>query len=94
MVDFNSWSMPVSYGKVIEEHKHVRTHAGIFDVSHMGEILNKGTEAKYFLQKMLINDLEAISPGKGQYTALLNEQGGMIDDLIAYQLEENFTFFV
>ena len=92
MVDFNGWSMPVSYGKVIEEHKHVRTHAGIFDVSHMGEIFIKGTEAKYFLQKMLINDLEAISPGKGQYTALLNEQGGMIDDLIAYQLEENSYF--
>ncbi len=87
IVNFNGWNLPVSYEKVIDEHKHVRECSGLFDVSHMGEVLVKGKEAHNFLQRMLINDLDLISPGKGQYTALLNEKGGMIDDLIVYQLE-------
>jgi aminomethyltransferase len=89
MVEFNGWHMPVSYTKVINEHKHVRSACGIFDVSHMGEIFVSGKEAKHFLQTLLINDIDLINPGQGQYTALLNKAGGMIDDLIVYQLESN-----
>lgn len=88
MVDFSGWSMPVFYKKIVEEHEHVRNHVGLFDVSHMGEVFVRGKGAKNFLQRALINDLDLLSPGKGQYTALLNEEGGMIDDLLVYQLEE------
>lgn len=88
MVNFSGWSMPVFYEKVVAEHKHVREYAGLFDVSHMGEIFVKGPRAKEFLQKMLINDLDLIGVGRSQYTALLNTQGGVIDDLIVYQLED------
>ena len=88
MVNFSAWSMPVFYEKITSEHLHVREHAGLFDVSHMGEFFVTGSEAKSFLQRALINDLDLLSPGQSQYTALLNEKGGMIDDLLVYQLEE------
>ena len=89
MVEFSGWSMPVFYSKTTEEHLHVRSHVGLFDVSHMGEVIVSGPEAKNFLQKALMNDLDLLIPGKGQYTALLNDKGGMIDDLLVYFLKEN-----
>ena len=95
MVDFSGWSMPVFYNKIIEEHEHVRKHVGLFDVSHMGEIFARGKGAHSFLQRALINDLDLLSTGRGQYTALLNEKGGMIDDLLVYKLsEEEFLLCV
>src|ERR1700674_4672262 len=88
MVPFAGWEMPVQYEGVIQEHRAVRTDAGVFDVSHMGEIEIEGPRAYEFLQSLLSNDLEKIAPGQAQYTLLTNERGGIIDDLIAYRLEE------
>ena len=79
--------MPVSYDSVLKEHETVRTTCGVFDVSHMGEVFIEGTAALEFLNYITINDVAKLAPGKGQYTAMLNERGGMIDDLILYQLE-------
>jgi aminomethyltransferase len=88
MVPFAGWEMPVQYEGVIQEHRAVRTDAGVFDVSHMGEIEIEGPRVHAFLQSLLSNDLDKIAPGQAQYTLLTNESGGIIDDLIAYRLEE------
>src|ERR671936_2068469 len=87
MVPFAGWEMPVQYGGVIPEHRAVRTDAGAFDVSHMGEIEVEGPRARELLQSLLSNDLDRIGPGQAQYTLLTNERGGIVDDLIAYQLD-------
>jgi aminomethyltransferase len=88
MVPFAGWEMPVQYEGVIQEHRAVRTDAGVFDVSHMGELEVEGPRAHELLQALLSNDLDRIGPGQAQYTLLTNEQGGIIDDLIAYRLGE------
>jgi aminomethyltransferase len=88
MVPFAGWDMPVQYEGVIQEHRAVRTDAGVFDVSHMGEIEVEGPQAHALLQSILSNDLDRIAPGEAQYTLLTNERGGIIDDLIAYRLGE------
>jgi glycine cleavage system T protein (aminomethyltransferase) len=88
MVPFAGWEMPVQYTGVIQEHRAVRTDAGVFDVSHMGEIEVEGPQARSLLQGLLSNDLDRIEPGEAQYTLLTNERGGIIDDLIAYHLGE------
>jgi aminomethyltransferase len=88
MVPFAGWEMPVQYEGVIPEHRAVRTDAGVFDVSHMGELEVEGPRAHELLQELLSNDLERISTGQAQYTLLTNERGGIIDDLIAYRLGE------
>jgi aminomethyltransferase len=87
MVPFAGWEMPVQYEGVIQEHRAVRTDAGVFDVSHMGEIEVEGPRACELLQSLLSNDLDKLVPGQAQYTLLTNERGGIIDDLIAYRLE-------
>jgi len=87
MVPFAGWEMPVQYEGVIQEHRAVRADAGVFDVSHMGEIEVEGPRAHVLLQGLLSNDLDLIEPGQAQYTLLTNEQGGLVDDLIAYRLE-------
>jgi len=86
LVPFAGWEMPVQYEGVIPEHRAVRTDSGAFDVSHMGELLVKGPGAREFLQSVLSNDLDRIGPGRAQYTLLTNEQGGIVDDLIVYEL--------
>jgi aminomethyltransferase len=88
MVPFAGWEMPVQYEGVIQEHRAVRTDAGVFDVSHMGEIEVEGPQAHGLLQSLLANDLDRIGPGEAQYTLLTNERGGIVDDLIAYRLGE------
>jgi aminomethyltransferase len=88
MVPFAGWEMPVQYEGVIVEHRAVRTDAGVFDVSHMGELEVEGPRAHELLQGLLSNDLDRIGPGQAQYTLLTNERGGIVDDLIAYRLEE------
>src|SRR5215216_3625082 len=93
MVPFAGWEMPVQYSGVIEEHRAVRTDAGVFDVSHMGEIEVEGPRALKFLQAMLSNDLDKIGEGKAQYTLLTNERGGIVDDLIVYELDP-FRFLI
>jgi aminomethyltransferase len=95
LVPFAGWEMPVQYEGVIQEHRVVRTDAGAFDVSHMGEFLVEGPAARAFLQTVLSNDLDRIGEGKAQYTLLTNEQGGIVDDLIAYELTpEQFLLIV
>ena len=88
MVPFAGWEMPVQYEGVIQEHRAVRKDAGVFDVSHMGEIEVEGPRAHDLLQSLLSNDLDRIGVGAAQYTLLTNERGGIIDDLIVYRLDE------
>ncbi len=91
MVDFGGWDMPVAYGSQIEEHHAVRRAAGIFDVSHMCIIDLHGARARPFLRYLLANDVERLMlPGKALYSCMLNEAGGVIDDLIVYFLKEDF----
>jgi aminomethyltransferase len=95
LVPFAGWEMPVQYEGVIPEHRAVRADAGAFDVSHMGELLVEGPGARGFLQELLSNDLDRIGTGQAQYTLLTNEQGGIVDDLIAYELlPERFLLIV
>jgi aminomethyltransferase len=89
MVPFAGWEMPVQYEGVIQEHRAVRADAGVFDVSHMGEIEVEGPTARDLLQSLLSNDVDKLEPGDAQYTLLTNEQGGIIDDLIVYRLDEH-----
>ena len=85
IVDFGGWDMPLNYGSQIEEHHFVRQDAGMFDVSHMTIVDVKGNDAKTFLQYLLANDVDKLkTPGKALYSGMLNQQGGVVDDLIAY----------
>ena len=94
MVPFAGWEMPVQYAGVIEEHRAVRTDAGVFDVSHMGEVEVEGPRAHEFLQSTLSNDLDRLAPGEAQYTLLTNEDGGIVDDLIVYRVGEHSYLLV
>ncbi|HUG64456.1 MAG TPA: glycine cleavage system aminomethyltransferase GcvT [Gaiellaceae bacterium] len=94
MVPFAGYEMPVQYEGVIEEHRAVRTDAGAFDVSHMGEIHVDGPTAQAFLQSMLSNDIDTLGDGDAQYTLLTNESGGIVDDLIAYRLAHGQFYLV
>lgn len=87
MVPFAGWEMPVQYEGVIQEHRTVRADAGVFDVSHMGELEVDGPKARELLQALLSNDIDKLEPGEAQYTLLTNERGGIVDDLIVYRLE-------
>src|SRR4051812_8442960 len=86
MVDFAGWEMPVQYAGVIEEHRAVRTAAGLFDVSHMGEVRVRGAGAEAFLQSLTPNDVSKLAPGRAHYSGLLTDQGTYIDDLLIYRL--------
>ena len=91
MVDFAGWNMPINYGSQIEEHHQVRKDAGMFDVSHMTVIDFKGDNTKKFLQYLLANDVGKLSiPGKALYSCMLNESGGIIDDLITYYMDDSW----
>jgi len=87
LVGFAGWEMPVQYDGVREEHLAVRESAGVFDVSHMGEIETSGPQALELLQRLLSNDVSKISPGGAQYSVLCREDGGVLDDLFTYRLE-------
>jgi len=87
LVPFAGWEMPVQYAGVREEHLAVRGAAGVFDVSHMGEIETSGPDAGAFLQRLLTNDVDALPVGGAQYALLLREDGGVLDDLFTYRLE-------
>ncbi|HEV3408298.1 MAG TPA: glycine cleavage system aminomethyltransferase GcvT [Gaiellaceae bacterium] len=88
LIPFVGWEMPVQYRSIVEEHRAVRTTAGVFDVSHMGQLELEGAGAHEYLQARLSNDLDRIAPGQAQYTLLTNEQGGILDDLIAYRRDD------
>lgn len=87
MTPFAGWQMPIQYDGIKEEHLAVRTHAGMFDVSHMGRLEVEGPEAEAFLQKALSNDIAKIAVGGAQYNLLCNNYGGVVDDLIVYRTE-------
>jgi len=86
LVEFAGWEMPVQYAGVIDEHRAVRTAAGIFDVSHMGEVRVRGAGAEPFLQRLTPNDVSKLAPGRAHYSGLLTERGTYIDDLLIYRL--------
>ena len=91
MVDFGGWDMPVNYGSQIEEHHAVRRDAGIFDVSHMCVIDARGANVREFLSKLVANDVARLkTSGKALYSCMLNDAGGVIDDLIVYYIDESF----
>ena len=87
-IDFGGWELPVQFSSIKEEHDAVRNRAGIFDVSHMGEIFVEGPGACDFLQKLLSNDISKIAIGAAQYSVMCYENGGVVDDLITYRLAE------
>ena len=91
MVDFGGWDMPIHYGSQIDEHRVVRQDAGMFDVSHMTVVDLTGARVREFLRRLVANSVDKLrTSGKALYTAMLNEQGGVIDDLIVYYLSEDF----
>jgi len=94
MAEFAGYYMPISYSGINDEHQAVRTNAGIFDVSHMGEFILKGEHALELLQRVTSNDASKITPGKAQYSCLTNETGGIVDDLLIYCLEENKAYML
>lgn len=95
MVDFGGWDMPIHYGSQIEEHNAVRADAGMFDVSHMTVVDVQGADATAYLQKLLANDVAKLTtPGKALYSGMLNEQGGVIDDLIVYLMADGYRVVV
>src|SRR5438477_112846 len=88
MVPFAGWLMPVQYTSIVEEHQAVRNNVGIFDISHMGQLIVDGAGAREWLNTMLTNNVGKLDVGMGQYSFLLNERGGIIDDLIIYRIDE------
>jgi aminomethyltransferase len=94
MVPFAGWNMPVQYTSIMDEHAAVRTAAGIFDISHMGQFIVSGPGALTWLNRMLANNVAKLEVGQGQYSFLLNERGGVIDDLIVYRTAEDAFFLV
>ena len=95
MVDFGGWDMPIHYGSQLDEHHLVRREAGVFDVSHMTVVDLRGDQVKPFLRRLLANSIDKLkAPGKALYSCMLNEQGGVIDDLIVYYLADDFCRMV
>ena len=93
-IDFGGWDLPVQFTGIKLEHEAVRTKAGLFDVSHMGEIEVKGRDSLIYLQKMLTNDVSQIKVGTAQYSAMCYENGGTVDDLLTYKLGEDHYLLV
>ena len=94
LVGFAGWELPIRYGSILEEHQSVRQAAGIFDISHMGHLHVEGSGSSEWLNRMFTNNVDKLSDGEAQYTFLLNEEGGVIDDLILYRLEESSFLLV
>lgn len=95
MVDFAGWDMPINYGSQIEEHNQVRQHAGVFDVSHMTVVDVSGPDGRAYLRHLLANDVDRLDEvGRALYSAMLNESGGVIDDLIVYRLSAGYRLVV
>lgn len=95
MIPFGDWIMPVQYSGIIDEHQAVRNNVGVFDISHMGQLVATGSGAGAWLNRMLTNNIDKLEVGTGQYTFLLSENGGIIDDLIVYRTEsEKFLLVV
>lgn len=89
LTNFGGWEMPVKYDSIKKEHTFVRNKVGMFDVSHMGEFFISGSEALDLIQKVTVNDASKLKPGKAQYSAMCYEDGGIVDDLLVYMLDDN-----
>jgi aminomethyltransferase len=94
LIPFAGWLMPVQYTGIVDEHRTVRSAAGLFDLGHMGQVRVTGTDALPYLQLITTNDVSALSPGDAQYSLLPNEQGGVIDDIIVYRLPDEPGYLV
>ncbi len=94
LIEFGGWEMPVQYTSITDEHLAVRKAAGIFDISHMGEVLVTGPGAEEFLNQTLTNDIRKLALGQGQYTLMCNEGGGVVDDLYAYRLGQSMYLLI
>lgn len=94
IVPFGGWEMPVQYTSIVEEHLGVRQRVGLFDVSHMGQVLVAGPNAEAALNRLLTNDVRKLEVGQAQYTLMCNEAGGVIDDLLVYRLEPTVYLLV
>src|SRR5687767_395347 len=94
MAEFAGYNMPISYSGINDEHAAVRTNAGIFDVSHMGEFILKGADALDLIQRVTSNDASKLTAGKAQYSCLPNKTGGIVDDLLVYCVEENNVYML
>lgn len=88
LIEFGGWEMPVQYTSIVDEHLAVRRSAGVFDISHMGEVQVRGRSAAGYLNRLLTNDIRKLGVGQGQYTLMCREEGGVVDDLYAYRLAE------
>lgn len=91
MTDFGGWLMPLDYGSVLAEHRAVRDHVGVFDVSHLGRVIVRGDGADATVSKVLTNDVTALDLGRGHYSLCLDEDGGIIDDLLVYRLGGHYS---
>src|SRR6187401_779096 len=94
MAEFAGYNMPISYTGINDEHAAVRKNAGVFDVSHMGEFILKGENALELIQRLTTNDASKLVAGKAQYSCFTNKEGGIIDDLIVYCIEENKVYMM
>lgn len=94
MVEFGGFEMPIQYTSIIDEHMAVRTRAGVFDVAHMGEILVEGEKSADFLNGLLTNDIAVLKDGKVQYSIMTYDDGGTVDDLLVYRMDDNKYFLV
>ncbi len=94
MVEFAGFSMPVQYSSMIEEHLAVRSYAGIFDVSHMGELTVSGRNSRSFIASLIPTSMKKLLPGRRMYTLFCNERGGVIDDLFVFMIDSDNYYLV
>ncbi len=94
LVDFAGWEMPVQYGGIKAEHEAVRTHAGLFDVSHMGEAVFRGPDAEAAVQRLVTRDVSRLETGQAGYAAVCYEDGGTVDDVLVYRRPDDFLIVV
>ncbi len=94
IVEFGGYEMPVQYSGIIDEHRKVRSAVGVFDVSHMGEFIVRGKDAFAFVQKMTVNDVSKLQPGRVQYSAMCYPDGGIVDDLLVYHMDTHIMLVV
>src|SRR5215831_19036302 len=94
MAEFAGYNMPISYSGINDEHQTVRTNAGVFDVSHMGEFILKGENALELIQRVTTNDASKLGAGRAQYSCMTNVNAGIVDDLLIYCIEENKVYMI
>lgn len=87
VIDFGGWALPVQFSSILDEHEAVRIKAGLFDVSHMGEVLIEGKDAESYINYLVTNDVTKLSINQAQYTAMCYPDGGTVDDLLVYKLD-------